>query len=174
MLPALEVRTILAELGISRDTLRSRSLPVYEEATMLEVAEVGPNGREHLLTPVAATSWREMKAAARRDGVELFIVSAFRTVSRQAEIIRHKLASGQRIEDIIVVSAPPGYSEHHAGLAVDIGTPDAAVLEGEFEATLAFAWLCAYAENFGSRLSYPRENSYGYQYEPWHWCHSAA
>lgn len=170
----MQVETVLAELGISRDILRSRSLPIYEEAKALEVAEIAPDGREHLLAPMAATSWREMKAAARRGGVELFVVSAFRTVSRQAEIIRRKLASDQPIEEIISVSAPPGYSEHHTGLAVDIGTPASTVLEVEFEATLAFGWLCANAGNFGFRLSYPRGNPYGYQYEPWHWCHSAA
>jgi hypothetical protein len=42
-------------------------------------------------------------------------VSAFRSVERQAEIVRRKLAAGGRIEEILTVCAPPGFSEHHTG-----------------------------------------------------------
>ena len=67
-------------------------------------------------------------------------------------------------------SAPPGCSEHHTGRAVDIGTPHCKVLDEEFEQTEAFDWLVRFAGKFGFRLSYPRGNSCGYAYEPWHWC----
>ncbi|MEO8102521.1 MAG: D-alanyl-D-alanine carboxypeptidase family protein, partial [Betaproteobacteria bacterium] len=43
-------------------------------------------------------------------------------------------------------------------------------LEVEFENTAAFRWLTGHAAEFGFRLSYPRGNTAGYQYEPWHWC----
>jgi D-alanyl-D-alanine carboxypeptidase len=164
----------LAELGISADALRLRGLQPYAEATALEVADVGSDGRKHLLVPEAASAWKEMKAASALDGEDLFVVSAFRTVRRQMEILRKKLESGQSIEEIIKVSAPPGYSEHHTGLAIDLGTSGVPVLEPQFEATSAFAWLCKNAGTFGFHLSYPPDNPYGYQYEPWHWCHRGA
>jgi D-alanyl-D-alanine carboxypeptidase len=112
-----------------------------------------------------------MKAAALDDGETLFIVSAFRSVARQAEIVRGKLRSGASIEEILAVCAPPGYSEHHTGRAVDLSTPGVRPLEIEFADSSAFRWLRRNAGRFAFELSYPKKNPYGYQYEPWHWCH---
>lgn len=165
-------RSLGAELGISRQLLAARGLRECEEASCLEVAEAGADGKDHLLVPAAASAWRNLKAAALGDGVSLFIVSAFRSIDRQAEIVRRKLEAGVSIEDILTVCAPPGFSEHHSGRAVDLSTPGSRSLEVEFEQTPAFAWLRAHAADFGYYLSYPIGNQSGYQYEPWHWCFS--
>lgn len=157
-------------LGISVAAVEQRGLPVCTEASDLEAAETGADGRIHLLLPAAATAWREMKAAACADGIPLHIVSAFRSVDRQAEIFRHKLARGFGIAEILRVSAPPGFSEHHTGRAVDIASADNPPLTTDFERTPAFAWLSAHASAFGFSLSYPADNPWGYAYEPWHWC----
>lgn len=161
----------LAELGISIDTLRARGMPRQEVPTSLEVAEVGTDGREHKMVPSAAQAWRAMKAQALLDGEEIFIVSAFRSIERQIEIIRRKLESGTSIERILSVSAPPGYSEHHTGRAVDLSTPGVPLLDLEFGRTSAFEWLQNNANRFNFALSYPAGNSYGFAYEPWHWCY---
>jgi len=160
----------LASLGISSQWIASRGLREYEEATILALAEVGADGRNHLLIPVAADAWRRLKAAALADGIDLFIVSAFRSTERQAEIILHKLQSGLTVESILGVSAPPGFSEHHSGRAVDLSTPGSRALEVEFDQTSAYVWLTEHAAAFGYYLSYPVGNASGYQYEPWHWC----
>jgi D-alanyl-D-alanine carboxypeptidase len=139
--------------------------------TGLQVAEVGTDGREHRLIAPAATAWTNMKRQALADGEVLFIVSAFRGVERQIEIIRRKLDSGDSIDRILTVCAPPGYSEHHTGRAVDVGTSGSALLEPEFGQTSAFDWLGRNAGAFGFSLSYPAGNSYGYAHEPWHWCY---
>jgi D-alanyl-D-alanine carboxypeptidase len=159
---------LLADLGIAWESLAARGLQPHAEAQCLEVAETGADGRLHQLTPAA---WRALKAAALADGVALCIVSAFRSVERQAAIVRRKLDAGQDVDTILTVSAPPGFSEHHTGCAVDISTPGAPALEADFEATLAFAWLAAHAAEFCFRLSYPAGNPQGYSYEPWHWCY---
>src|SRR5690606_38685754 len=67
------------------------------------------------------------------------------------------------------VNAAPGYSEHHGGDALDIGTTGESPAEESFEHTAAFAWLQAHAGRFGFALSYPRDNPHGITYEPWHW-----
>src|SRR5690606_31205051 len=108
-------------------------------------------------------------AAARADGIQLYIVSAYRDLERQAEIIRRKQRQGLPLERILAASAPPGYSEHHTGRAVDINTPGCRALEEEFEHTEAFRWLTRRAARFGFTLSFPRGNRYGYIFEPWHW-----
>ena len=129
------------DCGLPLDALLQRDLPAFEQATQLEIAETAPDGREHLLTPPAADAWRRLKAAAAADGIDVFIASAFRSVERQAEIIRRKLERGLSVEDILAVSAPPGFSEHHTGRAIDVSTPGVTPLETEFEQTEAYAWL---------------------------------
>jgi D-alanyl-D-alanine carboxypeptidase len=168
------IRAIFAELGISTDLVDARRLPLCAEAEELEVAEIGGDGREYRLTPPAAAAWRRMKDAAGAEGIVLKLVSAFRSVDRQVEIVREKLAQGANVEQILSASAPPGYSEHHTGRAIDITTDGSPPLDEEFAATAAFGWLAANAARFGFVLSFPRGNRYGYQYEPWHWCHQAA
>lgn len=167
------IRATLSELGIPEPLIQRRRLPVCPEADDLVVAEVEASGREHQLTPATAAAWAELKRAAAADGIDIQIVSAFRSFERQAQIVRRKLESGQTLEQILAVSAPPGYSEHHTGRAVDIGCPNQQPLEESFERTAAFAWLQGHAGAFGFQLSYPRDNPYGYHYEPWHWAHQA-
>jgi D-alanyl-D-alanine carboxypeptidase len=164
------VRSVLASLQIPLDAIEARSLVLHTEPKNLVLAETAENGREHLLVPDAANAWRELREAARSDGVVIKIVSAFRSVERQAEIVRAKLARGLTIEDILCVSAPPGFSEHHSGRAIDVTTDNVRPLEVEFEDTPAFRWLSEHARRFGFFLSYPRQNPYGFAYEPWHWC----
>ncbi len=166
------IEELLRDLGIPSANLIRRKLQRWPDADLLEIAEIADDGREHRLEPRAAQAWRQMKAAAALDGERLHIVSAFRSAARQAEIIRRKLQSGLPIQEILAVSAPPGYSEHHTGRAVDLSTPGVAALTTEFEATSAFQWLCGNASRFGFHLSYPRGNAHGYRYEPWHWCHA--
>jgi D-alanyl-D-alanine carboxypeptidase len=161
-------------LGISSELIVAHGLSVCEEASSLEIAEVGADGRDHRLIAAAAEAWRNLKIAAHNDGVELFIVSAFRSIDRQTEIIRRKIEAGLAVEEILTVSAPPGFSEHHTGRAIDITTPGCRALEIEFDQTAAFAWLNARAAEFGYYLSYPIGNHFGYQYEPWHWCFNDA
>jgi hypothetical protein len=44
-------------------------------------------------------------------------------------------------------------------------------LEISFAETPAFRWLQSHANGFGFYLSFPKGNTCGYQYEPWHWCY---
>ncbi|MDC7710172.1 M15 family metallopeptidase [Vogesella indigofera] len=166
-----ELAALNASLGIDVQTLAARGLTPFAEATTLVLAERNASGREFELTPAAAAAWLSMRDAAAADGVTLQLVSAFRSIARQHEIVAAKLARGQSLDAILQVSAAPGFSEHHTGRAVDIGTPDSPALEEAFEQTPAFAWLQANAGRFGFVLSFPRGNACGYLYEPWHWCY---
>ncbi|HEY8518790.1 MAG TPA: M15 family metallopeptidase [Gammaproteobacteria bacterium] len=160
---------LLADLGIPADYGRSPRLPVYAEATKLEDVEPNILGRMQRLAPATARAWRRMKLAAQRDGVQLLLVSGFRSVHYQTELFRRKLAAGQTIHDVLRVMAAPGFSEHHTGKAVDIATPGARPLTEEFESSAAFAWLAANAMRFDFFMSYGRGNRLGLAYEPWHW-----
>ncbi|WP_047238893.1 M15 family metallopeptidase [Chromobacterium subtsugae] len=164
-----ELAARLAELGIDPAILLARGLEIHLEPTGLALAETNAEGREFHLTLAAAQAWTAMRRAAAEDGVEMFLLSAFRSVARQHEIVAAKLARGLSLDDILQASAAPGFSEHHTGCAVDIGAPGSPPLEEAFETTAAFAWLSRRAAAFGFHLSYPRGNACGYLYEPWHW-----
>ncbi len=162
---------LAAELGIPDDYPVRRGLPHHPEAKDLIVAAIAPDDRTEVrLSPLAAAAWAQMEAAARADDLVLWPISGFRSVERQAAIIRAKLKQGQAISEILQLMAAPGFSEHHSGRALDIGTPGAATLDESFGETAEFRWLERRASEFGFSLSYPRGNAFGIGYEPWHWC----
>lgn len=146
-----------------------RLIPVQMEARGLVSIGLDIYQREQRMVPGAAAAWRSMRDAASGEGVELQVVSAYRSVGYQEGILRRKLENGQNIEEILRVSAAPGYSEHHSGRALDITTPAYLVLEEEFEHSEAFSWLTESAGGFGFYMSFPRGNPHGVAYEPWHW-----
>lgn len=137
---------------------------------LIVIGRAPDDGRILRLTPAAARAWRSMQAAAARDGVTLLPLSAYRSVTRQAGIIRRKLAAGESIERILRTVAVPGCSEHHTGRALDLGSPQAMRLDAKFGRTREFRWLRRHAGKYGFILSYPRNNPQGIIYEPWHWC----
>jgi D-alanyl-D-alanine carboxypeptidase len=165
---------IFADLKIPSDYGREPRRPRYAEAALLVDVEPNVVGTMQRLAPETAAAWHEMKRGAAAAGVQLLLVSGFRSLQHQADIIRRKLAAGQSLEAILAVNAAPGFSEHHTGRAVDIATPGTRPLTTEFENSAAFAWLEANADTFGFRMPYGRGNRFGFEYEPWHWSRIAA
>lgn len=163
------LRELHKELGIPEDYGVDPSRPMFDEATGL--VEVGPNlvGRMQRLEPGTAVRWAQMVDAAATGGIQLLIVSGYRGVEYQAALIRKKINAGQLVSDILQVNAAPGFSEHHTGRAIDIAAPGSRPLTEEFEESPAFRWLTENAADFGFSMSYPRDNPYGFVYEPWHW-----
>jgi zinc D-Ala-D-Ala carboxypeptidase len=162
-----QMRRALGIRNADRDPCGLREHP---EPIRLAWAGFDRFGRPLWLHPGAARAWINMRRAAARQGVLLDAISGFRSAAYQAGIFRRKLARGQTLEQILAVNAAPGFSEHHSGRALDIGTPGEPPAETSFEHSTAFAWLCRRAAMFGFSLSYPRGNPSGIQYEPWHWC----
>ncbi|MBD1940591.1 D-alanyl-D-alanine carboxypeptidase family protein [Microcoleus sp. FACHB-68] len=141
----------------------------YAEAPQNELVNVG-NGEK--LRRNAAAKFKEMVAAAGKKNITLVPISGFRSIQEQRSVFYDTAAArGQSPEERAKVSAPPGYSEHHTGYAIDIG--DASHPELNFspdlENTPAFRWMLANAETYGFELSFPRNNRQGVTYEPWHW-----
>lgn len=157
---------LLAAFGIDQQMI---ACPRQPEATSLVSLGLDALEREQFATPNTAAAWTTMRDAARQDGIELQLISAFRSVDYQCTLIQRKIERGQTLDEILRVSAAPGYSEHHTGRALDLNTPGCDMLTEQFEETEAFAWLCGHAGRFGFTLSYPRDNPYGIDYEPWHW-----
>jgi len=164
-----QVAAILRELGVPASFGSDSAMPLYREATDLVPVGTDIYGRQQRLAPAAASCWQAMQMAAQQQGVSLVLVSAFRSVAYQRQIWERKLKAGESVQKILSVSAPPGYSEHHTGRAIDMTAPGCAPVIEQFETTVAFAWLLANAGAFGFSMTYPRSNRYGVIYEPWHW-----
>ncbi len=169
-LPLHRLRDRLHHLDLDADDYAARSgLSLEPEPAWLAYAGVDRYRRPLWLHPAAAKAWMRMRAAAYADGIVLEAISGYRSHDYQLGIFERKRARGQSIAQILTVNAAPGYSEHHSGTALDIGTPGEPPAEESFERTAAFAWLRAHAAEHGARMSYPRDNPYGIVYEPWHW-----
>ena len=141
----------------------------YGQAASADLVEVGSGQRLHR---DAARELMAMLEAARSAGVDLVVLSAFRSVDQQKALFFDvKSERNQSARERARVSAPPGYSEHSTGYAVDLGDASApgTNLAESFQDTDAFRWLQANAHRFHFTLSFPPDNPQGVSYEPWHW-----
>ncbi|MGD2181130.1 M15 family metallopeptidase [Lusitaniella coriacea] len=143
----------------------------YEAAPESELQSLSANAQIRL-RKAAAQKFNEMSASARASGISLVPLSGFRTVEEQNHLFFGvKAQRNQNASQRAEVSAPPGYSEHHTGYAMDIGdgnVPSVNLSQG-FEQTAAFQWLEKNAARYGFELSFPPDNIQGVSYEPWHW-----
>jgi len=142
------------------------SYPIAHEADLVEVI---PGRRLH---GDAAAAFLAMQRDAAAAGVQLRLLSAFRDQETQHNLFFPVMVErSQGPEERAKVSAPPGYSEHHTGYALDLGDarhPELD-LESTFDQSAAFAWLQQHAARYHFRLSFPVDNRQGVAYEPWHW-----
>lgn len=163
--------TLITTLGLTEDFLSSYLPPPQSEASEQDLKAIH---QTDVLNPILATAktascWGKMQSAAAQDGINLYIISGFRSVQYQLEIVDRKRKAGQDMEQILKVSALPGYSEHHTGRALDLGMPGMPALTEEFEHSKGFNWLQKHAGTFAFSMSYPRQNRFGIAFEPWHW-----
>lgn len=145
--------------------------PMFAESCRLKQCEDDMFDRPAFLHPAVKKAWDKMKKAAQSDRIDLQIISAYRSMEYQQQLIKNKIAKGISIKNILKTNTLPGFSEHHTGCAIDVGSKDAAVLEEGFDQSPAYNWLTKHANKFKFYLSYPKENNTGIIYEPWHWCY---
>lgn len=127
----------------------------------------------------AAPAMREMIQAAKEDGVELMLCSAYRSIEKQQQLFDRSqqayMAQGMSEEEAYAKTATetaiPGTSEHQTGLAADIVTPTYQMLDAGFADTPAGQWLSEHAAEYGFVLRYPQDKQEvtGIIYESWHY-----
>jgi D-alanyl-D-alanine carboxypeptidase len=101
---------------------------------------------------------------AREDSVELLVESGYRSERYQRTIFKRMMAKGRIFTDIIRYVAPPGYSQHVLGTAVDFHPSN-----WRFADTRAYAWLQENATDFSFKETYSQSNKYNMPWEAWHW-----
>lgn len=92
-----------------------------------------------------ARKYLRMRAAAKKRGVSLYIVSGFRTMAQQRYLYKlYKQGKGN-------LAAPPGYSNHQSGRALDLNT----------HAPGVYSFLANRGARFRFKRTVPSEK--------WHW-----
>lgn len=141
----------------------------YEPA---ELREAQVPGQVRQMRPEAAAALEEMYAACKEEtGATLISVSGYRSYTKQSRLYAAKL---KRVNNNVAKAqeyvAPPGASEHHLGLAMDIGQQSKAALSAKFADTPGGIWAKENCWRFGFILRYGEEweSVTGYKYEPWH------
>jgi len=112
----------------------------------------------------ASSQLWKMFAAAKTDGISLWVKSGYRSYIDQQIIYNGYVANdGQANADRY--SARPGHSEHQSGLAFDLNS-----LSQDFGTTPEGIWLAQNCHKYGFIIRYPKEKEHitGYMYEPWH------
>jgi len=155
------IRSVNRALGFPEDQLNG--LEAYREGTNL----VG-SGKQRL-TAEASQAFKRMQADAAGRGVNFWIISGYRSLAEQEQIIRGKKAAGQSIDEIRRVNMPVGHSQHHLGTTADLGTPGSTSLTNAFANTRAYRWLGENAWRYGFKAPYVVPGNNGITQESWHW-----
>ena len=132
-------------------------------------------------------SFRNMRAAALKDGITLTIVSGARNFERQKGIWEAKWNGERMVEGknlardvkdpderarlILLYSSMPSTSRHHWGTDIDLNSlEDRYFLSGK--GRKEYEWLTAHAAAYGFCQVYSVKDGsrpYGYEEEKWHW-----
>ncbi len=170
---------------------RAWNQELFSEAELMGKADIELFGEGIQLREEAHDSFVEMKRAAYQDGIDIKVVSSFRSYERQRQIFERKyiqftdvdgLSPMEAIDKIVEYSTIPGTSRHHWGTDVDLidgnkrAEGDVLVAE-KFEAGGPFAdfkaWMDEHSEDYGFYLVYtdnPKRR--GFKYEPWHYSYA--
>ncbi len=175
--PAVDVNSWELVL-VNRDNALSGELNVALTAARIGYAPMGYKVDERILPALT-----DMFDAALADGVNLYITSAYRSISKQQELydnkINYYLGRGYSQADAVKLTEEvlsiPGRSEHHTGLAVDITSEDwvreaGGELTEDFATSAAGRWLAEHCAEYGFILRYPqdKESITKISFEPWH------
>lgn len=138
----------------------------------------------------ARIAFEKMKTAALKDGINIEVVSAYRSFQKQKNIFENKykrfinegLSPIQSVEKIIEYSTIPGTSRHHWGTDIDIidanyPKPKSVLEEENFYGNGPYChlknWMDRHSESYGFYEVYTKNpNRKGVKYEPWHFSYA--
>ena len=161
------------------------------EATKGDLFLTGKNDLKEILKsgllPEAYLKFKQMQNDAKKEGVEIQIVSGYRSYQKQKDIWNNKYNKNfeneifgiKNINRIIQYSTLPGTSRHHWGTDIDIidkrFVPNGDLLieknysENGIYSQL-FSWMKKNSKKYGFYLVYDNSpKRKGFKFEPWHY-----
>lgn len=151
----------------------------------LDDAHTNGSARGAFLRKETCEAFKKMSDAAKKDGVNLVIISATRNFDAQKRIWENKwegrtLVEGknlttvkdqkERARLILLYSSMPSTSRHHWGTDMDLNSLENSFFESG-EGLKIYQWLTTHAAEYGFCQPYTsKENGRtGYEEEKWHW-----
>jgi LAS superfamily LD-carboxypeptidase LdcB len=182
------LRTALGLIALSETAMK----PFKNYNPLILIGKGNPQmvGSSFPILPEVKIAFEKMTKDAKNDGIEIKIVSAYRSYERQKSIWNSKFIKFEKqgfknltiVDQIIRYSSIPGTSRHHWGTDIDIidGSQSA---EGDMLLTKKFhgngpynklrRWMEANAEKFGFLKPYNQNpERKGFLYEPWHYSYA--
>ena len=156
---------------------------------LLGKKEISATTKEFSLLPQVALAFKAMQTEAKKDGIDLKVVSSFRSYAAQKGIWNRKykrfisegLTGPEAIKKIIEYSTLPGTSRHHWGTDIDL-IEGSEIVEGDVLLEEHFhqgayqklhRWLQKNATRFGFDIVYTNDSlRKGFLYEPWHYSYA--
>ncbi len=138
----------------------------------------------------AKEAFLKMKTEALKEGINIEVVSAYRSFSKQKSIFENKykrytnqgLSPIDAINKIIEYSTIPGTSRHHWGTDIDIidgnsPRPESVLEEKNYYGNGPYCklkeWMNKHSETYGFYEVYNQDPSRkGFKYEPWHFSYA--
>ncbi|MCF8055851.1 MAG: M15 family metallopeptidase [Desulfocapsa sp.] len=166
-LSLLETVTIDSQEYIIPESWQDRKLgplPLAQSPLVMVPPEFVKNNGHIYLLPEARDTFQKMAETAKKAGIAMIIDSGYRSVRYQKKIYRRLMDKGKTFAEVARYVAPPGYSEHMLGLAVDFVPSN-----WHFVDNPVYQWLKEHGSTFGFNESYPEISSDNRPWEPSHW-----
>lgn len=160
---AIDVKDFSSSMLVNKHRKLSEN---FEPSDLMDIPSEYASEDNFRASRIAFNAYKKMSDAAKNEGYEIVINSAYRSFSEQEELIDYyRNAYGQNYVDKYVSKS--GYSEHQTGLAFDIGSRNVNVFANSKE----YEWMQdnAYKYGFILRFSKKYESVTGFRNEPWHY-----
>lgn len=159
------INTLHDYLDITTLVNKYNKLPDNYEIDDLVTIDEEYSSRGEKIREIAYKDLKVMFDKAREDGINLNVISGYRTSEKQNTLFNNSVKKNG-IEHALMYSAKMGHSEHQLGLAIDINTT-----QESFKNTNEYKWLKnnSYKYGFIERYKENKENITGFAYEPWHY-----
>ena len=169
--------------------LWGQTTPTFDLELLLGKKEISRSTKEFSLLPQVALAFKEMQTAAKKDSIDLKVVSSFRSYATQKDIWNRKykrftskgLSGPEAISKIIEYSTLPGTSRHHWGTDIDLIEGSKKVegdvlLEEHFyqgQYQKLHQWLQKNGSRYGFYIVYTKDSlRKGFLSEPWHYSYA--
>lgn len=164
---------------------------IYSKAELIGKAPMNHYENEYKVRKEVYDAFNLMQSEALKDGIDIEIVSSYRSFEHQKRIWTRKYSkyisqgfSPQvAIDKIIEYSTIPGTSRHHWGTDIDIidgskAKPKDVLLTQHFKKEGIYhalkKWLDINAGDYGFCLVYTNDSERrGFKYEPWHYSYTS-
>ena len=177
---------LLGAQSVDKNYLLGKFDPAtHSQFVKLQDEHTQGSGRGAYLRKETYDAFIKMSEAAKKEGVNLIIISATRNFDSQKRIWENKWEGRTMVEGknlttvknkkerarlILLYSSMPSTSRHHWGTDMDLNNLENSFFETG-EGLKMYQWLTAHAAEFGFCQPYTakKDGRTGYEEERWHW-----